>query len=128
MNFIHCDNLSCYEGAIKGMQQNNNTYLFLDLRTYAISRFYQVNEIFQLHSYADKMPQITQWQFVDLIGDVFRVMFEPVLALVENINSAMISLVLKVNGYVSVNVWSRYLCTKNFEKYELGGGLKLEKN
>jgi len=122
----YSNRLSCYEGTIKNMRKNNNKYVFLDLRNYAIDRINKANEIFQLHSYADKMPPVCQWQFVDLMGDIFRVMFEPVPALAESINSTMTILGLKENEYVSVHVRARYPYNQNFKKYDLGGGLKLE--
>ena len=108
------------------MRQVNSKYVFLDLPFKTVDRVNAANNLFQLHTYADKMQLIGQWQFVDLMGDIFRVMFEPVSALAQSINNTMSSLGLKENEYVLVHVSSRYTTTSINLRFDHGGGLKLE--
>ena len=101
-------NLKCLEEDINRMRMMNDTYTFLALLSHSTERMNTGNNLFQLHSYANEVPVINQWQFVDLMGDIFRVMFEPVLALTQSINDTMTSLGLKENEYASVHVRARY--------------------
>jgi len=125
---VNCESLKCHEESIQDMQKMKDKYAFLDLWTHSTERVNRANEIFQLHSYVDLMPQISQWQHIELMGDIFRVMFEPVPALAKNINYTMTSLRLKENEYVSVHVRSRYPVDKRSEtkKLDKAGGLEFE--
>jgi len=118
--------LNCLEEDINRMRMMNDTYAFLDIpRT--TDRINHANNLFQLHSYANEVPILSQWQFVDLMGDVFRVMFEPVLALTQNINDTMTALGLKENEYTSVHLRSRYPFFKHWKKIDKQGGLDFPK-
>eukprot|EP00555_Chaetoceros_dichaeta_P010186 CAMPEP_0198265574 /NCGR_PEP_ID=MMETSP1447-20131203/23327_1 /TAXON_ID=420782 /ORGANISM="Chaetoceros dichaeta, Strain CCMP1751" /LENGTH=70 /DNA_ID=CAMNT_0043955137 /DNA_START=1 /DNA_END=210 /DNA_ORIENTATION=- len=68
------------------MRMMNDKYAFLDIHSLTTERINFANYIFQMHTYADKVSLPTQWKFIDLMGDIFRVMFEPVLALTQSIN------------------------------------------
>jgi len=128
---VHCTggkaiDLDCLEQGIERMQKMKGKYVSLDLKEHSIERINAANFLFQSYTYAIKMPRITQWQFVDLMGDIFRVMFEPVPALAQSINKTMASLGLQENDYVSVHVRSRYPVRGIPTNLDKGGGLKLE--
>jgi len=114
--------LGFLEQDIKRMRKMRDKYVSLDLKHHSIARINAANFLFQSYTYANKMPCISQWQFVDLMGDIFRVMFEPVSVLAQSINNTMASLGLRENEYISVHVRSRY--GKRFSKFDKGGGLK----
>jgi len=115
--------LNCLEEEIKRMRTMNDKYAFLGLVGRTPDRVNLANNIFQLHTYADEVSMPYNWQFVDLMGDIFRVMFEPVLALTQSINETMTSLGLKENDYSSVHVRSRYPTAKSLKNIDLNGGL-----
>lgn len=54
------------------------------------------------------MPNLVHADFPDIMGDIFRVMFEPVPKLAHHINSTMAKLNLVENEYISVHVRARY--------------------
>jgi len=127
---VHCRHsyLECYGNSIQEMKKSNDKFVFLDLMRHAAEKINIANNIFQLNTYTDKMPLIGGWQFVDLMGDIFRVMFEPVSELTRSINNTMTRLALKENEYVSVHVRSRYpaLNNKKLEQIDKGGNLDFE--
>ena len=78
------------------------------------------------------MPGLTNWEYPDMIGDIFRVMFEPVPLLARQVNSTMTKLGLVENKYVSTHVRARYPQALLFKvvgntKYDKDGGLDFEK-
>ena len=66
------------------------------------------NMLAQQFSYENEMPIISGWESAEMIGDIFRVMFEPVPALAHQINRTMASLGLREGEYVSSHVRVRY--------------------
>jgi len=119
--FGNCSNFNCIEEDIKRARSINHTYVSLDLMHHSVERINHANSVFQLHTYADKVPEINQWQFIDLMGAIFRVMFEPVLALTQSINDTMTSLGLKEHEYASVHVRSRYPVNNKLKGMDKGG-------
>ncbi len=89
------------------MTRDDLPYIVLKMNT-AIDRINGYNNMFQAHSYKAKMPTILTWQHVDLTGDIFRVMFEPVEALARHINATMTRLGLVENEYTSIHMRARY--------------------
>ena len=126
--FFRCleDTINCAERDIQQKRTMKAKYVFIDLPKHTPDRINAANHLFQYHTYADKMPDTYQWQFVDLMGDIFRVMFEPVPALAESINNTMTNLGLREHEYTSVHVRSRYPIRNKFRSLDLNGGLKLE--
>ena len=100
--------IDCAKKDIEKGRHLKPKFVFLDLYIHSLERINAANHLFQYHTYHDKMPHIYQWQFVDLMGDIFRVMFEPVPALARIINNTMSSLGLRENEYTSIHVRSRY--------------------
>uniref|UniRef100_A0A7S3PZC1 Uncharacterized protein n=1 Tax=Chaetoceros debilis TaxID=122233 RepID=A0A7S3PZC1_9STRA len=74
----------------------------------ASSRINSLNKIFQAHSYKDKMPSIGGWSHIELMGDIFRVMFEPVEEIARRVNTTMTKLGLEENKYTTVHIRARY--------------------
>ena len=90
------------------------------------------NMFAQQFSYKDKYPELSQWAYSDIFGDIFRVMFEPVPVLSDAINKTMVSLGLQEGKFVSTHVRARYPAanmpiTKNDrKKLDKGGGFVVE--
>ena len=99
------------------------------------------NLLVQRHSYGGGstnsskyflMPDLSNWKYPDMIGDIFRVMFEPVPLLARQINSTMTRLGLVENEFVSTHVRARYPNSKLLKahgslNYDIAGGLDFEK-
>jgi len=104
----------CMEGYIKGARKlTNKTLIYLNLASRSEDGINKANMFFQMHTYADKMPKIvSDWQYIDIFGDIFRVMFEPVPTLAQRINKTMTELGLKENEYSSAHVRARYPTAK----------------
>jgi hypothetical protein len=66
------------------------------------------------------MPNLVNADFPDMMENVFRVMFEPVPKLAQQINSTMAKLDLIENKYVSVHVRTRYPVSRL--KFTVGNG------
>jgi len=66
------------------------------------------NMFAQQFSYDNEMPIIGQWGYAEMFSDIFRVMFEPVPALAQQINQTMASLGLREGAYTSTHVRARY--------------------
>ena len=62
----------------------------------------------QRYSYVDMMPIINQWQYPDMMEDIFRALFKPKKDLAKRVNATMTRLGLVENEYVSVHVRARY--------------------
>jgi len=118
----------CTRDIVKEINDCDKRFVQFDLLGKAYNRVNDGNLLFQTQSYEGEMPLINQWMFPNLFGDIFRVMFEPVPALAELVNSTMTSLGLEDGNYVSVHVRSRYpvqrMPQKNVDKN--GGQLVLE--
>eukprot|EP00592_Proboscia_alata_P009173 CAMPEP_0194361030 /NCGR_PEP_ID=MMETSP0174-20130528/8533_1 /TAXON_ID=216777 /ORGANISM="Proboscia alata, Strain PI-D3" /LENGTH=520 /DNA_ID=CAMNT_0039132961 /DNA_START=155 /DNA_END=1717 /DNA_ORIENTATION=+ len=121
--FGNCQSVNCIEEDIKRMRSINDKYVSLYLGSNSEDRINYHNNLFQLHTYTHEAPIIIKWQFIDLTGDIFRVMFEPVLALTQSINDTMTSLGLKENEYASAHVRSRYPIKTALRKIDKQGGL-----
>jgi len=87
---------------------SDKRYVIFEYFTKSIEQLNDCNNLFQLHSYRYRYPGVKQWEFVDLFGDIFRVMFEPVPRLAHAINATMNTLGLEEGKYVSAHVRSRY--------------------
>ena len=48
--------------------------------------------LFQRHSYRDKMPTLSHWDHVELMGDIFRVLFQPKEEVAKRVNQTMTKL------------------------------------
>jgi len=83
-------------------------YVIFDYKTKSIEQLNDCNNLFQLHSYRYRYPAVKQWESIDLFGDIFSVMFEPVPRLAYAINATMNKLGLEEGKCVSAHVRSRY--------------------
>ena len=115
-----CNNSTCLQEVIESVRNEEDTYLKSDsprgdeVVTSLIS-------IVQHHSYANSMPDLTggsKTPHLEMISDIFRVMFKPVKRLAQHINSTMNRLNLVENEYVSVHVRARYPPLPTFAKIE----------
>ncbi len=74
------------------------------------------------------MPDLVNWEYPDMIADIFRVMFEPVPILARRVNMTMTKLGLVENEFVSTHVRARYPTGTLFKlhgnlDYDKHGGL-----
>ncbi len=124
--FAHCHNMeipmaTCFEGDIgKANALFRGKYATVGMVSREPERINKVNLLVQRHSYggamagdgAYYMPGIYNWQHAEMIGDIFRVMFEPILPLAKRINATMSNLGLVENEFISVHVRIRYPTSK----------------
>ncbi len=98
----------CADRQLKYLSKRDDLqYIILKMST-GIDRVNDYNNMFQARSYKERMPTILTWQHVDLMGDIFRVMFEPVEELARHVNATMTRLGLVENEYTSVHMRARY--------------------
>ena len=146
----------CIEKDLEYLQNNDDTFVTIDLFSHSSDTINHANLLAQSHSYfkgdgggvnddgADNenkkeqnfMPLISRWQYPEMIADIFRVMFEPVPILAKRINMTMSQLGLVENQYISVHVRARYpagLIMKYFnphggrnQTFDKDGGLRFE--
>ena len=111
--------LQCTQEGIDKIKQSGVKYFSTDYQSKGIENVNFANLIVQRHSYTGGsgndgksnvsfMPEISQWQYPEMIHDIFRVMFQPVPALAQRINHTMAQLHLVEDKYVSVHVRARY--------------------
>lgn len=111
--------LECTQGGIEKIQQSEVKYFTTDYQSKGIGNVNFANSLVQRHSYTGGnddersdnggfMPEISQWQYPEMMHDIFRVMFQPVPSLAQRINHTMTELELVEKEYVSVHVRARY--------------------
>ena len=98
----------CAQTKIDYMRKDDGKYLSIKLVSNDVASINKALYLFQRHSYVDRMPSLDNWAFVDLMGDIFRVMFEPITPLAIRINQTMAQLGLVENHYSSVHTRCRY--------------------
>lgn len=153
--FGHCQKNTipiapCVQKDLESFQGNKEKYVTLDLATHSNDCINNANILAQRYSYGGgtqgsedvvlnrnrnyTMPDIKHWEYPELIGDIFRVMFEPIPELAKQINHTMATLGLVENEYVTAHVRARYPAgyimkylnaTKN-HAFDKDGGLKFE--
>jgi hypothetical protein len=118
----------CMETKINNMRRDERKYLSIKLVSNDVQSINKALSLFQRHSYVDKMPSVDNWDFVDLTGDIFRVMFEPIQPLAIRINQTMERLGLVENQYSSVHTRCRYpvypVARHQGKTVDKGGGMK----
>jgi hypothetical protein len=118
----------CMETKINYMRQDDRKYLSIKLVSNDVQSINKGLSLFQRHSYVDKMPSVDNWDFVDLTGDIFRVMFEPIEPLAIRINQTMERLGLVENQYSAVHTRCRYpvypVARHQGKKVDKGGGME----
>ena len=118
----------CTESKIDYMKKDDGKYLSIKLLSNDVKSINKALYLFQRQSYVDTMPSIEQWDFVDITGDLFRVMFEPIEPLAIQINQTMAKLGLVENQYSSVHTRCRYpvypAARHQGTKVDKGGGLQ----
>jgi hypothetical protein len=110
----------CVEGDIKMMNDDRDEkYVTIGLYQNSYTAINTVNLLTQRHSYGGDynkhnnsnnllMPNIYAWQYPEMMGDIFRVMFEPIPSLAQRINETMTNLGLVENEFISVHTRTRY--------------------
>ena len=117
----------CIEKDISNLKANiEDMYVTIDLATHSNDCINNAILLAQRHSYGGDdsdtnrdnngnenetnflMPQISHWQYSEMISDIFRVMFEPVPTLARQINATMTKLGLVEGQYVTAHVRARY--------------------
>lgn len=120
--------VSCMETKINYMKRDERKYLSIKLVSNDVQSINKGLSLFQRHSYKDQMPSIDNWDFVELTGDIFRVMFEPIKPLAIRINQTMERLGLVENQYSSVHTRCRYpvypVARHQGKKVDKGGGME----
>lgn len=155
--FIYCKKgkipfAPCVESDIRRMRDEKKfkegRYVSIAMYTREPIRINLANELVHRHSYGgvgglDRkgelitnsseylMPGLVNWEYPEMISDIFRVMFEPVPSLARQVNSTMTKLGLVENEFVSSHVRARYPQAKLLEilgslSYDIGGGLDFE--
>jgi len=98
----------CTQRCLENIRNSTDKYAVTRLIGNTIVGINDLNLFAQSHSYVEYMPIINQWQYPDIIADVFRVMFKPVELLAKHVNATMTKLGLVENEYVSTHVRIRY--------------------
>jgi len=98
------------ELAIKDMNEsfNEDTYISVAMYSNSLEKMNEALMLFQRHSYRDKMPTLSHWDHVELMGDIFRVLFQPKEEVAKRVNQTMTKLGLVENNYNSVHIRARY--------------------
>ena len=121
----------CVQYITRTMKESDHKYHALGMFTKGFDTINIVNSFAQAYGYKNEMPGLSQWKYPDMFGDIFRVMFEPVPKLAQQINSTMVSLGLVENEYVSVHVRARYPVPRinKFNKnWDKNGGFEFNHN
>lgn len=153
--FIYCKlgqipTAQCVENDIKRINEEEKftTRRFLSITMYTREpiKINLANMLIHRHSYGGishsgndveeknnsyLMPDLVNWDYPEMIGDIFRVMFEPVPLLARRVNMTMAKLGLVENEFVSTHVRARYPTAALLEmhgslNYDKGGGLNFE--
>ena len=98
----------CTEQGIQGIAKSDHPYMVTTFNGNSIEGINTMNRFVQRQSYKDFMPEIGQWSYPEMIGDMFRVMFQPVEKIAQRINATMDKLGLIENQYSSVHMRARY--------------------
>jgi len=98
----------CAQMKIDSMRKDDGKYLSIKLVSNDVPSINKALYLFQRQSYIHHMPSIDNWAFVDIMGDIFRVMFQPIQPLAIRINQTMSHLGLIENQYSSVHTRCRY--------------------
>ncbi len=98
----------CTREGIENIRRNEKKYMTVSFMSNSIDNINKVNSIVHQHSYVGRYPELSQWSHSELMGDIFRVMFQPVRPLAQRINETMTALGMVENQYVSVHVRARY--------------------
>ncbi len=110
-------------------------FVLVRLKDQDFNRINELNSIFQAHSYREEMPLLSAWQHVELMGDIFRVMFQPVEQVSRRVNETMSTLGLKENDFTSMHIRARYPDPRlkrfaanktTYERHDSHGGLEFE--
>ncbi len=145
--FAHCRNMKipiapCFEGDLEKANEayRGKKYVSVGLFSRGETRINQANILVQRHSYGGNMakdgayymPEIYGSQHAEMVGDIFRVMFEPIPPLAKRINATMTKLGLVENEFISAHVRIRYPTGKlrdyagHHIKFDKDGGLSFE--
>ncbi len=133
----------CIEGDINRMNQEKKftegRFVSIAMYTREPVKINLANMLVQRHSYGGEtsntsehlMPDLINWQYPEMIADIFRVMFEPVPLLAKQINATMSKLGLVENQFITAHVRARYpnsqlLKVHGSLDYDIGGGLNFE--
>jgi hypothetical protein len=120
--------VSCMESKINYMRRDERKYLSIKLVSNDVKSINNGLSLFLRHSYIEQMPSVDNWDFVDLMGDIFRVMFEPIKPLAIRINQTMQRLGLVENQYLSVHTRCRYpvypVARHQGREVDKGGGMQ----
>ncbi len=107
------DNMSikkCAEIGFEFIQKSESKFIITRIHKNSHGRINSMNSVAQRHSYKDYMPKLVNWLCPDMMGDMFRVMFQPVPALGQQINGTMARLGLVEKKYVTAHARTRYPC------------------
>lgn len=98
----------CNENVFEEITNSDSKFIITAVKKNSHGRINAMNEVAQRHSYKEIMPRLHNWDCPDMIGDMFRVMFEPVQPLAVQINATMTRLGLVEKQYVTAHTRSRY--------------------
>mmetsp|Transcript_63384 Transcript_63384/g.74194 ORF Transcript_63384/g.74194 Transcript_63384/m.74194 type:complete len:613 (-) Transcript_63384:424-2262(-) len=101
----------CTEDGLKKLREIDDQFIIVHTKDQAFDKINLLNTFFLGHSYKKNFPDSGGWTHVNLIGDIFRVMFQPVESLSRRVNTTMKILGLKEKEYTSVHVRARYPTT-----------------
>eukprot|EP01083_Nonionella_stella_P074998 203623_1 len=124
------------ELAIKDMNEKfkEDTYISVAMYSNSLEKMNEALMLFQRHSYGDQMPILSHWDHVELMGDIFRVLFQPKEEVAKRVNQTMTKLGLVENNYNSVHIRARYpaheltrlIGDSEADQADLKGGLQFE--
>ncbi len=100
--------IPCVQRELQNLLSNTETFAVAQFYGNTVPSINQFNLIAQAYSYEDMMPIINQWQYPDMMKDLFRAFFKPVPSLAKRVNETMTKLGLIENEYVSVHIRTRY--------------------
>ena len=121
----------CYDDCLTYLAErvSNDTHniVGLDLLKRSTDQINNGNMLFQKFSYTSEAKILDKWDFPDMFGDIFRVMFQPIPPIGMNLNRTMSELGLYEGKYSSAHVRARYPSDQGLKK--LIGDLKyVDKN
>ena len=114
---ISVDN--CYDIITDRIRKQKDKFVIFDLPGKGHESINNYNMLFQKYFYEKEMPHLGQHSFPELFGDIFRVVFQPIPVMAEDLNKTMTLLGLVEGECVSAHVRSGYpsnFLLKKFKK------------
>ena len=107
---------SCHNFIVDRLRREDDTFLIFDLVRKSHEQINQCNMLFQKFSYEEEFPALNKWDFPEMFGYIFRVMFQPTPVIGNNIQRSMEKMNINDGEYISVHVRSKYPSDRILQK------------